>query len=145
MPINTSQSRQAPHSQVLGPFGGGLGLTAQDNNRNNVAITTSMVRFYCPPFPMSQGMIVRNIRGWCMGEVATGDASIDVLNGQTSMLSSVLTFAAVTSKTFTLANDGTEFVSPDNYIRISGTEGSAGSWDSTNQVEMWVQIDYDLL
>ena len=146
MPINTSQSRQAPHSLVLGPFGGGLAKTDSSTiNLNNVAISTSMIRFYCPPASMSKGMVIRNIRGWCMGVVAVGDASIDVLNGQTSMLDSVLTFAAVTSKTFTLANDGTEFVSPGNYLRVSGTEGSAGTWDSTKMVEVWVQIDYDLL
>ncbi len=146
MPINTSQSRQAPHSLVLGPFGGGLAVTVVSTiNRANVAISTSMARVYCPPTSMSKGMIVRNIRGWCDGVVAVGDATIDVLNGQTSMLDSVLTFAAVTSKTFTLANDGTEFVSPGNYLRISGTESSDGTWDSTKMVSMWVQIDYDLI
>ncbi len=146
MPTNTSQSRQAPHSLVLGPFGGGIGKTiTSEINRASNAISTSVARFYCPAFPLSQGLVVRGVRAWMDAEVGSADATMDVLNGQTTVLNAAMTLAGVTMAEATLANNGTEFVDAGNYLRVSATETSGGTWDSTNQASVWVQIDYDLI
>ena len=145
MPINTSQSRQAPHSLVLGPFGGGISSVAGQNNRNNVSINTAMARFYAPPTPSGKGIVVRHVRAWCDAVLGTPGAVIDVLNGQTTLLNAALTFVGITHQKAVLANDGTEIVAAGNYLRVSGTESGSDKWDSTIQANVFVQVDYDLL
>ncbi len=140
MPTNTSQSRQAPYSLVLGPIGGMAGTFA---NRAGGALATGVLRFVVPADSFSKGIVVRSIVVSGNFAASAPDGDIDVLNGLTTMLDSVLTITGFRNVELTLANNGTEIVAPGGVIIISAQEGSAGGWDSTEQLQVSVTINYD--